>query len=64
VVERALSDDGPAAIALDGEALRWRGRTFPATALARMRTELLLGFGSCSIAEPADGLRLMGAIAP
>jgi hypothetical protein len=61
-VESALGDDEPAAIALDGERLRWRERTFPATALSRMRAELLLGFGSCSIAEPADGLRLIGAI--
>jgi hypothetical protein len=61
-VERALADDERGVIALDGERLRWRERTFSATALARMRAELLLGFGSCSIAEPADGLRLIGAL--
>jgi len=60
--ERALADDDPAAFALDAEAFRWRGRSADAAELARVRAELWIGFGSCSVAEPFDELRSLGVL--
>ena len=60
--ESALADDEPTAFAVTPEAFAWRGRVARATEVARVRGELFVGFGSCSIAEPADELRSLGVL--
>jgi hypothetical protein len=60
--EAALADEDAAAFALDDNALRWRERTAGAHEIARVRSELFVGFGSCSVQEPVDELRALGLL--
>lgn len=60
--ERALGERDPDAFALDADGFRWRRRRADADELAAVRRELLVGFGSCSIAEPAEELRSLGIL--
>jgi hypothetical protein len=57
--EAALADDG---FELDAESFRWRGRAAGAEELARVRSELFAGFGSCSFDEPVEELRALGIL--
>jgi hypothetical protein len=58
--EEALAERDPAAFGLDGRAFSWRGRSAAGPELARVRRELFVGIGSCSIQEPVDDLRALG----
>jgi hypothetical protein len=58
--EEAIGEEDPAAFALDAGSFAWRGRSAPAEEIARVRRELLVSFGSCSVAEPVDDLRALG----
>ena len=60
--ERALADDAPGAFALDAESFRWRDRAADAATVGGVRSELWIGFGSCSVAEPFDELRSLGVL--
>ena len=60
--ERVLEEEDQAAFGLDAEAFRWRDRSADAREVARVRAELWSGFGSCSVAEPFDELRALGAL--
>ncbi|HEV7993329.1 MAG TPA: hypothetical protein VGP25_16005 [Gemmatimonadaceae bacterium] len=46
-------------IRLDDDGIHWHGLTANATQIAKARDSLALSFGSCSFAEPVDGLRSM-----
>ena len=52
----------PNAFSLSEGALRWREREAGAAEVARVRRSLFGGFGSCSVAEPADELRALGIL--
>ncbi len=60
--EAVLADDDPPAFSLDEDALRWRDRSAGADELARVRADHFAGFGTCSVAEPADELRALGIL--
>jgi len=57
--EAALQDD---AFGLDADAFRWRDRAAASEELARVRSELFVGFGSCSFSEPVEELRGLGIL--
>ena len=42
--------------------MRWRDRSAGADELARVRADHFAGFGTCSVAEPADELRALGIL--
>lgn len=60
--ERALAEGDPAAFEVDAAGFRWRGRSAGADEIRAVRRGLLVGFGSCSIAEPAEELRALGIL--
>jgi hypothetical protein len=60
--EAALEEEDPDAFTLTGNAFRWRDRTESADAVARVRRELFVSFGSCSAREPIDGLVALGLL--
>ena len=57
-----LEEDDPAAFALDTDGFDSRGRRAGAEELARVRREVFVGFGSCSVAEPVADLRALGLL--
>jgi len=59
---RALSESSSGAFQFDDEGLEWRGHRFSTNDLRAMRQALFRSFGSCSLREPIDELRLMRAI--
>lgn len=61
-VAAALGDDDPTAFVAGPAGLRWRQRRLGATTLRSVRSELLLGYGSCSFAEPVADLTEMGIL--
>lgn len=60
--EQALSDTDADAFRLGNASFSWRGREAQASELERVRRELLRSIGSCSIAEPVEGLRALGVL--
>jgi hypothetical protein len=58
--EEALAEEDPAAFALTDEAFTWRDRSAEAPEISRVRQVLFVGFGSCSVQEPIDGLVELG----
>jgi len=60
--EEALSEDDPAAFALEAAGFRWRDRAADAAEVARIRSSLFARFGSCSVAEPVGDLRALGLL--
>jgi hypothetical protein len=60
--ERALGDDDPAAFALGEGRFAWRGREAEAAEIARVRRDVFVSFGSCSIAEPVEELEALGLL--
>jgi hypothetical protein len=62
--EAALEESDPAALALDAEALSWRGRSAGAPELATLRRDLLHAIGSCSFFEPVEELEALGVLPP
>lgn len=61
-VLRALSGSSSGAFQFDDEGVEWCGRRFSTNDLRVMRQTLFRSFGSCSLREPIDELRLMRAI--
>jgi hypothetical protein len=61
-VLRALSESSSGAYQFDDEWMEWRGRRFSTNDLRTMRQALFRSFGSCSLREPIDELRLVRAI--
>jgi hypothetical protein len=60
--EDALEEEDPDALALSGDAFRWRDREVGADEIARVRRDLFVSFGSCSAQEPIDGLVALGLL--
>jgi hypothetical protein len=60
--EVALADDDHVAFALDGDRFAWAGFHAGAAEIAHMRRTRFRGFGSCSVTEPAEGLRELGLL--
>jgi hypothetical protein len=58
--EEALAEEDPSAFAMSKEAFTWRGNSASADQIARVRSELFVGFGSCSAQEPIDALAKLG----
>ena len=52
----ALEEEDAAAFRLTEHEFAWRDRTAGPEEIARVRTELFVGFGSCSAQEPVDAL--------
>jgi hypothetical protein len=61
-VLRVLNESSLAAFRFDDQGMEWRGHRFSTNDLRAMRQALLRSFGSCSLQEPIDELRLMRAI--
>lgn len=61
-VLRALNESSSAAFQFDDEGMEWRGRRFSTNDLRAMRQALFRSFGSCSLREPIDELKLMRTI--
>ncbi len=60
--ERALADDDPAAFALGDGRFAWRGHETDAAEIARVRRDVFVSFGSCSVAEPVEDLEALGLL--
>jgi hypothetical protein len=60
--EAILEDADATSFSLDDEALRWRDRAVSAAAIARVRRDLFVSFGSCSVQEPVDDLTALGIL--
>ncbi len=57
-----LEESDPAAFAAGPDAVAWRGRRFDADLLTATRRDGFRSFGSCSFAEPLEGLRALSWI--
>jgi hypothetical protein len=60
--EEALAEADPRAFGVGDSGFAWRGREASADDVARVRRELFVGFGSCSVAEPIADLRAHGLL--
>ena len=61
-VLRALNESSSAAFQFDDEGMEWRWHRLSTNDLTSMRQTLFRSFGSCSLREPIDELRMMRAI--
>ena len=59
---RLLEEENPSAIEFDADAIRWNGLSSSVKQITSARISLGISFGSCSFAEPVDGLRSMSLI--
>jgi hypothetical protein len=59
---RLLGERDPAQFVLDETSLRWRELTSSAAEIARVRTSFFHSYGSCSLAEPVEDLRILGML--
>lgn len=57
-----LAESSPAAFRFDDEGIGWRDYAIPTSDLAATRQTLFRSFGSCSLQEPIEDLKRMGAI--
>ena len=60
--EQALADGDPAAFALGEGRFAWRGREADAAEIERVRRDVFVSFGSCSVAEPVADLEALGLL--
>lgn len=61
-VGKILQEEDASAFTLDADAFTWRGMRADAQACAAMRASLLVGIGTCSFAEPVEGLAKLGML--
>lgn len=59
-VETTLAEDDASAFELDDDVIRWHDNVMTSDQLEQVRTEFAISFGSCSFAEPVDGLKALG----
>jgi hypothetical protein len=59
---QALAEEDAGAFRLDERAFSWAARSAGAEEVARVRSCVFVGFGSCSVQEPVDDLRELGLI--
>jgi hypothetical protein len=60
--ERALAEEDPAAFALGEGRFAWRGYEADAAEIARVRRDVFVSFGSCSVSEPVEDLETLGLL--
>ena len=58
----ALAEEDPREFVISREAVGFRGRWAGPEEVARVRRELFVSFGSCSVAEPVEDLRALGLL--
>jgi hypothetical protein len=61
-VVAVLDESSPAAFRCDHEGIGWHGHSISIADLAATRQTLFYSFGSCSLQEPVDDLKRMGAL--
>lgn len=61
-IETLLTETDAAAFEFGDRGIRWGARHADLDALARLRTRVALGFGSCSFTEPLEELRGLGLL--
>ncbi|MEE8497846.1 MAG: hypothetical protein V3S62_04885 [Acidimicrobiia bacterium] len=57
-----LADEDSAAFSIDRGGVAWRDQSVGSAALAEMRSSVLIGYGSCSFAEPVEDLTALGVL--
>ena len=57
-----LGEEDPAAFEVGADAIAFRGERAGPEEVARARSELFVGYGSCSFAEPVEDLRALGIL--
>ena len=57
-----LADEDPASFSIGRGGVAWHDERVGSTALAEMRANFLVGYGSCSIAEPVEDLTALGVL--
>ncbi len=57
-----LADKDPASFSIDRSGVAWRGHKVGHTALDEMRSNLFVGYGSCSFDEPVADLTELGVL--
>ena len=60
--EAALAEEEVEAFRVTADAFLWRDRSASPDEIARVRREVFVGFGSCSVAEPVEDLRALGIL--
>lgn len=60
--DQALADEDPTAFALGDGRFAWRGHEAGAAEIARVRRDVFVSFGSCSVAEPVEDLEALGLL--
>ena len=60
--EEALAEENEAAFAVTAEAFTWRDRSATPEEVARVRQDLFVSFGSCSVQDPINGLEALGMV--
>lgn len=59
-IAACLADENGRHFLFADDAFSWRERTISAGAIKRLRTSKVISFGSCSFAEPVEGLHSLG----
>jgi hypothetical protein len=60
--EKVLADQDPSSFALGDGRFAWRGREADAAEIERVRRDVFVSFGSCSVAEPVEDLEALGLL--
>lgn len=60
--ERALADEDSAAFGLGNGRFAWRGHEADAPEISRVRRDVFVSFGSCSVSEPVEDLEALGLL--
>jgi hypothetical protein len=62
LLTEVLADTDPGDFSLEVRSLTWRQRQVDAVSLAAVRSELFVGYGSCSFDEPVTDLAALGML--
>ena len=57
-----LTDEDPAEFSIDRSGVAWRDHSVGSAALVEMRSNVLIGYGSCSFADPVEDLTALGVL--
>jgi hypothetical protein len=58
-----VAEEDPSAFAFDDDSFSWRDQRIGLTELRRTRSEIFVGYGSCSFSEPVQDLTALGILA-
>ncbi len=64
MVRRVVAEEEASAFVFDNESLSWREERIELVELTRTRREAFVSYGSCSFAEPVEGLTALGFLSP